>query len=149
MRIPEIIVNGAAGTIYLPDGYVLPLTLSETRAWQPVSLLAPHSDLIAQPVVLWLLAQRMDGTGYTASDFRKLRAQRTRARERLSAAAMINGSKSLAWGCAKEVEVDFSTSNIRMRTSGYDPKGSALTYDQRSMTNIMRRLVNPCAEWVG
>lgn len=139
MKIPPIIVNGAAGTIYLPDGYVLPLTLQECATWQPVSRFASDSDLVAQPVVLWLLAQKLhNGGNYGWKDWRRIRQQRTKARERLSAAAMIGGSTKLAWGIGSRLVVRFSDSEIDYQTG---------QSDNEEITNIMRRLVNPCAEW--
>lgn len=137
MRIPEIIVNGLAGTIYLPDGYVLPLTLPETKQWQSVSRFATFTDLVAQPVVLWLLAQKMrNHKDYGWGDWRRVRQQRTSARERLSCAAMVSGSINLAWGCAASLTVNFEQREI-----GYG-------HGQEELTNIMRRLVNPSAEYV-
>lgn len=100
-----------------------------------------QSRLIATAAVLWLLDQRMSGgPNYHAADWRRIRQQRTRARQALSYAAAVKGAETLHWhAIGSRLVVCFKDG-----TFDYQVGQSA----NEELTNLMRVLVDADAEHV-
>ena len=147
VQVPRALVSPTQ--VFLVDGYVLAerqslpadLTDLDLRQWEryvPVSRHAAKSKCVADSAVMWLLNQRMTDYGYSATDWNRIRAQRTRARKAMSLAT-LKGSVNLAWGCSERFMVRFSDGQFDYQVG---------QSENEELTNLMRRLVNPTAGWM-
>jgi hypothetical protein len=113
-----------------------------TTEYRPVSYVCPDDEKTATAVVMWLLAQKLSGSGnYHEKDWRRIRQQRTNARQGLSLRAMWVGPSNLAWGVSSRLVV-------RMVDGVLDIDYQTGQSENEELTNIMRRLVKPEAEYL-
>lgn len=145
MKKPIAVYDASTGKVSLPDGtdvtewYLVSTTKGLSEKDRPVRDFA-QSACVTHHACLWLLAQRLwNGGNYGRADWHRLRAQRTRARTRLSLAAWRDGPLALAWGIGDRLRVRFDTGAFEY---------IAGQSENEELTNLMRRLVNPSAPYV-
>lgn len=154
MRRPIAIYDASLGRVTLPDGTLLwtdvwgdpahsgnaGLTVDKlTTQWRRVDAYS-ESECVTHHAVLWLLSRHLhNGGNYSGQAWRRIRAQRTRARASLSLKAWRDGPLSLAWGIGGRLMVRFDTGDFTYHVG---------QSENEELTNVMRRLVDPSAHYV-
>lgn len=94
----------------------------------------------ADAVLAWLLSHRLSNYGYDTRSWRRLQAQRSRAKRELRTVLQTRSVRDLAWNSAPLAR--------RIQWEPGVPRYVTGQSQNEELTNLMRQLVNPEAPWV-
>lgn len=109
------------------------------HAYHPVAHFM-NFDRVTECAMIWLLEDRLSNTvtHYEPQDYRRIRAQRTRAKKGLLSA--VATKQAIQWQMGGD--------RYRVRLSDGTFTYIAGASENEEITNLLRRLVDPTAEWV-